>query len=263
MRSLLLPLCLAPLSALAAPLDCTVEPRAFVDIVSAERGIVERVMVTRGDRVALGQDLVALDDQLQQLQRTFAQARAGSDVQLRAAEAQLSQAQTALDRAQRLVQRNAAAGVQVEEAEIAVALNELAVEQARLEMSLAQMEVTQAQALLDRRRIRSPAAGIVTSVAVSPGEVADDQDPLLTIAIIDPLHVEVFVPAALFQKIAPGDVYDVQQTLPIAGTWAAEVLVVDRVLDPASQTFGVRLGLANPDGTIPAGTRCLIDFQPG
>ena len=41
----------------------------------------------------------------------------------------------------------------------------------------------------------------------------------------------------------------------------ATVTVVDRVLDAASGTFGVRLALPNPDLLLPAGIRCKISFE--
>jgi hypothetical protein len=36
--------------------------------------------------------------------------------------------------------------------------------------------------------------------------------------------------------------------------------VVDRVIDGASGTFGVRLDLRNPNGVIPAGAKCNVRF---
>jgi multidrug efflux pump subunit AcrA (membrane-fusion protein) len=38
------------------------------------------------------------------------------------------------------------------------------------------------------------------------------------------------------------------------------VAIVDRVLDPASDTFGVRLELPNPRGELLAGVRCKVSF---
>jgi membrane fusion protein, multidrug efflux system len=37
--------------------------------------------------------------------------------------------------------------------------------------------------------------------------------------------------------------------------------VVDPVIDAASGTFGVRLILANPNRTIPAGIRCSVEWH--
>ncbi len=40
----------------------------------------------------------------------------------------------------------------------------------------------------------------------------------------------------------------------------AEVGVVDKVVDAASGTFGVRLELPNPDTSLPAGLKCRVRF---
>jgi len=41
----------------------------------------------------------------------------------------------------------------------------------------------------------------------------------------------------------------------------ATVQIVDRVVDSASGTFGVRLEVPNPSGTMPAGVKCKVRFK--
>jgi multidrug efflux pump subunit AcrA (membrane-fusion protein) len=41
------------------------------------------------------------------------------------------------------------------------------------------------------------------------------------------------------------------------------VIVVDRVIDPASNSFRVRLELPNADNALPPGLRCKVDFDLG
>ena len=47
---------------------------------------------------------------------------------------------------------------------------------------------------------------------------------------------------------------------PVGGEYRAEIVVVDRVVDAASGTFGVRLTLPNPNNEVLAGLRCRVDF---
>jgi len=47
---------------------------------------------------------------------------------------------------------------------------------------------------------------------------------------------------------------------PVGGDYAAKIEVVDRMLDAASGTFGVRLRLPNPGNRIPAGVKCKVRF---
>lgn len=252
--------CLA-VPALSAPFDCVIEPRAIVDLASSEKGLITAVNVRRGDRITEGQVLVKLDDTVQRLQVQMTATRSASDVEVRAAEARREQRLRDVDRAKTLAARNVATETQVETAEIELALTELSLEQARLTQALAAIELQQAEALLDRRTIRSPADGIVLSVVASPGAFAAEQRTLLTLARIDPLFVEVFVPPEYFDRVAVGNVYAVSQVPPLTGQFEASVMVVDQVFDAASGTFGLRLQIANPDGAIPAGTRCLVDLD--
>jgi membrane fusion protein (multidrug efflux system) len=47
---------------------------------------------------------------------------------------------------------------------------------------------------------------------------------------------------------------------PIGGQYTAEVKIVDKVIDAASGTFGVRLELPNPNYRLPAGLKCKVIF---
>jgi multidrug efflux pump subunit AcrA (membrane-fusion protein) len=52
----------------------------------------------------------------------------------------------------------------------------------------------------------------------------------------------------------------VRPEVPVGGTYPARVTVVDRVVDAASGTFGVRLQLPNPGYRLPAGLKCKTRF---
>jgi membrane fusion protein (multidrug efflux system) len=47
---------------------------------------------------------------------------------------------------------------------------------------------------------------------------------------------------------------------PVGSEREGVVSVVDRVIDAASGTFGVRLELPNPNYELPAGLRCRVRF---
>ena len=260
-RALSAAFCLAPGTVSAAPIDCLIEPKAVIELVSAEKGRIDDVPAGRGDRVTRGDLLVQLDDELQRFQMRMAEARMDSDVQVRAGEARLALRQKELDRATQLESRQVAAATAVEDAAIEVALTRLSIEEAQLARQLAATEYAQAEELLARRRITSPVDGVVVSVNAAPGEYAHEQMVLMTIAETDPLHVEVFVPPEYYNRLAVGDVYEVSQREPLEGRYPAEVTVVDPVFDAASGTFGVQLEISNPEGEIPAGTRCQVDFD--
>jgi membrane fusion protein, heavy metal efflux system len=94
---------------------------------------------------------------------------------------------------------------------------------------------------------------------VSAGERVDDK-PLLRIAKVDPLRVQLVVPVAMYSQVRMGGNANVLPELPGAAAVAARVTMVDKVVDPASNTFRVHLELPNRDGALPAGLRCKAEF---
>ena len=83
----------------------------------------------------------------------------------------------------------------------------------------------------------------------------------MELAQIDPLNVELVLPVRYFGSIKPGMVADVMPQEPVGGMYQAKVVSLDKVIDAASGTFGVRLEFPNPGNKVPAGLRCDAQFQ--
>lgn len=125
-----------------------------------------------------------------------------------------------------------------------------------------ELAVIRAEEVLKLRSIKSPIDGGVAERNLQGGEYACEQAPIMTIAQIDPLNVEVFVPVALYATIKVGTEATVIGEAPVGGRYIAKVEVIDPLMDARSGTFGIRLLLPNPDNKIPAGLRCKVEF-PG
>jgi len=82
----------------------------------------------------------------------------------------------------------------------------------------------------------------------------------MKIAQIDPLIVEVYLPIAVFPAIKEGMNAEVRPSQPAGTVHIATVSVIDKVLDAASDTFGVRLMVPNPKQDMPAGVNCTATF---
>ena len=72
--------------------------------------------------------------------------------------------------------------------------------QAEERRRLSAREVALAQAQLSQRIVRSPIDGVVVDRYLAPGEYVE-QKPLLRLAAIDPLRVDVLVPAVAFGRV--------------------------------------------------------------
>lgn len=107
---------------------------------------------------------------------------------------------------------------------------------------IARLELKEAEERHKRRIISSPVNGVVAARLLGPAEYVGE-NPILTIARIDPLYVEVVAPVSYFGQIKSGSKATVFPEAPVGGEYSAQVIVVDKVIDAASGTFGVRLKL--------------------
>lgn len=246
--------------AAAEGLDCVVEPSAIVDLGSATPGVLAAIPVDRTDTVGAGQVVAELESVVERATLDLARARANltTTVELRNTNAEFGERQKTRNRdlvARNLVPRQDYDRL-VTEAEVA----RLQAREAGDERTLAHLEYKRAAAALSRRLIRSPIAGVVIERYKSPGEYVEDQ-PVIRVAKIDTLHVEILAPMVLIGRIQVGMQARVALQPEQLGTRMATVTRVDRVADAASGTFGVRLELANGDQALPAGLRCVARFQ--
>jgi len=127
------------------------------------------------------------------------------------------------------------------------------------ENRVAELELQQAETVLKQRTIKSPIYGVVVDRFLSAGEFGQNE-PILKIAQLNPLNVEVIVPVSRFGNIHKGMQAVVRPQALVSGEFNAKVVIVDGVIDAASGTIGVRLELPNPDYHIPAGLKCTVTF---
>ena len=250
----------AAASAKMGEFDCVVEAKMMIKLGSPDTGIVEVVKVDRDSTVKKGDVVAQLDSDLQRTALELAQLKASNEADIKAERTRLAYRSSEAERAMTLYSRQISSTKARDEAVTERELAEHALAKAELEHSMAQVDMAQAQTRLDRRLIRSPVNGVIADVTIRPGEYVYEQTPLMTIAEIDPLYVKVWVPVHHYRQIHVGTNAEVMPEEPIGGLYRAQVTVVDRVFDTASSTFGVRLELANPDYSLPAGMRCRIRF---
>jgi RND family efflux transporter MFP subunit len=248
-------------TASAAPrgLDCMIQPHQIVQIGSAAPGVIERVLVERGDIVSKGQVLVQLQAGVERAALAVARERALQAGEMKVASGSAELAQRELHRAKELREQNFVSETYLDKQRAEAQVAGGRTEQAQERRKLAQREVDLAAAQLAQRSIAAPIAGVVVERFMSPGEFVD-QKPILRLASIDPLRVDVLVPAVAFGQIEPGMKGSVVPELLNKKEHVAVVRTVDRVIDAATNTFRVRLELPNPGGALPAGLRCKVDL---
>jgi len=243
----------------ARGLDCMIQPHQIVQVGSAAAGVIERILVERGDLVSKGQPIVQLQAGVERAALAVARERAQQQGEMTVAAGSSELAQRELQRAKELHEQNFVSQTYLDKQRAEVQVAGGRTDQAAERRKLAQREVELAAAQLAQRHITAPIAGVVVERFMSPGEFVD-QKPILRIAAIDPLRVDVLVPAVAFGQIEPGMKGNVMPELLQKRDHVAVVKTVDRVIDAATNTFRVRLELPNPGGVLPAGLRCKVDL---
>jgi cobalt-zinc-cadmium efflux system membrane fusion protein len=248
-------------SATAVPLGCLIEPERVADIGSPVVGVIDSVRVDRGDAVVAGQALAVLRADVERANVNVAEGRAKLEADVAAANANLQLARQKLTRSEQLHAVNFISKQALEQAagEHDVAVQKLA--QAKEQVQVYGRELGVAHAQLGLRTVRSPFGGVVVERYLNPGERVEDK-PMLKVAMIDPLRVEVMLPVSQYGNITTGTTLTVRPEVPGAQPVSARVTRVDKVVDAASNTFRVRLTLPNPGHKLPAGLRCKVDL-PG
>jgi len=240
-------------------LDCLIQADEVVGVSSPVEGLVERITVERGELIQEGQVLVTLESSAERAALAVARARAELESAIKSNQVRLEFGVRRYDRTIDMFKKDLIPVKEMDEAETGKILAELGLLEAQENRRLAELELQRATVAVGLRTIRSPTTGFVMERALSPGEFVG-QAPIFKVARIDPLRVEVFVPVALFGKVAVGMRAHVMPEAPVNGVHTAKVTIVDRVIDAASGTFGVRLALPNSEYRLPAGLKCKVRF---
>lgn len=241
------------------PLDCVINPSVVADLGSGVPGILSVVKVDRSDLVNQGDVVAELESSVEALALDLARARAQMDAEVNLRRVNAAFGQRQQQRTEDLYQRKAISTNDMDERNTEARLAGLQLRQALENKQLAQLEEQRAEKMLERRTIQSPITGVVMDRFKTIGEYVEDQ-PVLRVAQLDPLHVEVFVPVEHLGQVHQGMRAQVWSESVPDSSWQAKVSRVDRVADVASGTYGVRLELPNPDYRVPAGLRCRVQF---
>jgi len=241
--------------------DCIVTPSKTIEVGTAVAGVLESVLVDRADRIVAGQVLASLDSRVERANLEIARFRATTDTEVKLREAAMEIDQRTQRRLSSLAAQKIASKQDRDRALRDARLSTFRARQAKDDRHLSGLELLRAEASLQQRVIRSPIDGVVVARLRNAGEYIDDQ-PVLRVVQLDPLHVEAILPMNLFGRIEAGMTASVLPEFH-GKPYEAKVSVIDPMGDASSGTFGVRLVMSNPEGAIPAGLKCRVQFEGG
>ena len=244
-------------------LDGLILPYRTVNLGAATDGLLEEVRVQRGDLVERGQVLALLENRVERASAEYAERQSESHARRRMAEVRLASARERATARATLLEEGIVTPEEAEEARTALEIAELELLQAREQALLSEIEHRRTAAIVARGVVHSPIDGVVTEVLRMPGELVTSSADghVLSVAQLDPLIVEVHAPVHWLGRIAEGDIAIIEAESGLPHSVQAELTVIDRVADPASETVRLRFELPNPDLLLPAGLRCKLHLS--
>ncbi len=253
--------CFLPISlSAAAELDCMVKPEMYIELSSPAAGVLEKLLVDKGDHVTKGQAIAQLEASVEIAKVHQAKFNATNNSEVINRKAQLEFSRRNRTRLQDLYQRGSLSKTEQDKAETEVTLAETELAKVIEQKKAAALALGLAEAQLALKTIKSPIDGIVIDRYAMIGESVADR-PVMKLAQVNPLRVELVAPTEYFGLIQDGMQVEVRTERPANKVVNATVTVVDQLIDPASGSFSVRMSLPNPDDQLVGGVNCVAMFK--
>ena len=208
--------------------------------VVGEGGLVTRVLVEPGSWVGAGQVLATVDRSVQ------AQTAESLAAQVRVARADARIAQTELDRSKQLVERGVVSQADIDR-------KTATRDAANARVSVAQAQLAETQARNQRLDIRAPAAGLVLTRAVEPGQViGGGSGVLFRIAMGGQMEMRAQLAEADLASVRAGVPAEV---VPVGDTrvFKGQVWQVSPIIDPQTRQGIARIALNYDPALRPGG----------
>jgi len=208
--------------------------------VAGDGGMVNRVLVEAGDWVDAGQALATIDTSVQSQQAN--QLRS----QIAAARAQAELADSQLKRAQALVSRGFVSQADVEQ-------KKATRDAARAQVGVAQAQLGEIQARIAQMAIRAPAAGLVLTRDVEPGQVVGSgSGALFRMAKGGEMELRANLSESDVSVLAVNNSADVT---PVGSSrrFAGKIWQLSPIVDLKSRQGGARIALAYDPALRPGG----------
>lgn len=236
MKVLVAPVIRAPLTE-TLPLSGTLTSPKFSNLTTRLNGSVEALFVDMGSRVQQGDRLLALDEILARLELERL------DGALRQAEILYQDAVRRVNEARELAGNN-----NISKTEFDARVAQAEADQANVSQLRAQHAVQREQ--LDRHVLRAPFAGVIAEKLTEVGEWVREDTPVLALAQMDPLFLEVRVPERYTGRLRAGGEVGVSPGKRPGPGYEAVIDKVVPVSDPGTRTFLVRAVIPNENWSL-------------
>ena len=216
-------------------------------------GKVASILFEEGDRVTEGELLAQMDDAEQRVVVASARLQSESDAEVSRARFALDEAVVMLERSTETYEKDAASEWEVRRAQLQKDQAEADLQIAKDRKALAAVSLELEQARLERMRVLAPFDGEVIEHNAEPGATLTQTDPILAVAVLDPLEAHINLPVSVFRELKVGRTYQLEAGEPINATLPAKLKHIYRIIDTASETVRCVFTIDNKDAKLIAG----------
>ena len=237
-------------------------PSSMIAVGSEQEGAIADLPVVDGDVVKEGQILFRLTTRVQELEVQRLAAVAESDAPVRQAKAELQRAEREEQRTITLHKQEIAGDAELDIKKRDANVARIRVDQARVDQTVAKFRYEEAKARLAQRIVRSPINGRVALLKHRRGEAVEKLEPVMVLVQLDPLWIEFDCPIEDEEFFQLGTRVRVQMDRNGRGKGVsrqAKVVYAAPTVNPASQTFRVRLEMKNTDRPWKSGVKVWIE----
>jgi RND family efflux transporter MFP subunit len=237
-------------------------PSSMIAVGSEQEGAIADLPVVDGDVVKKGQVLFKLTTRVQELEVQRLAAIAESDALVRQAKAELERAEREEQRALTLHKQGIAGDAELDVKKRDANVARIRVDQALVDLDVAKLRYREAKARLEQRIVKSPINGRVGVLKHRCGETVEKLEPVMILVQLDPLWIEFDCPVEDEEYFQVGTRVGVQIDRH-GSRWGesrqAKVVYTAPTVNPASQTFRVRLEMKNADNPWKAGIKVWVE----
>jgi membrane fusion protein (multidrug efflux system) len=208
--------------------------RQSIELVALADGRVQEIAFESGQKVAAGDVLLRLDDEIER-------------ADLAESEATLNEVTLALERAETLQKQNA--------------VSQAALDEARSRKAVAEAELDRATRRLADRTVRAPFDGVVGLRQVDAGARIDDTTVITTLDDLSEIEIEFAVSETLYGSVALGQSVTATAAAYPDRRFEGSVTSIDSRIDQAGRSFKVRASLPNEDLALPAGMYMHVTLE--
>ncbi len=202
----------------------TIQSVRGVELTSESSGEITQILFESGDRVAAGQLLLVLNDEVERASR----------LNQRAA---LELAEILYERDRTLIERNSIPQTQYD--------------RSRADLARARAQLAETEARLANKRIEAPFPGTIGISRVDVGDYVSPGTVIATLQDHTELEIDFTLPARHAPKLKAGLHVDVRVDAYPERSFAAVVAAVDARIDPNTRNVLLRARLDDVDGLLP------------